>query len=61
MYQRNLFTTAGGHVQLRQKNELLQIYTVWFCGEPKCGLLCGDLFCVLIGHLVFQIVTLLGA
>ena len=27
MYQRNLFTTAGGHVQLRQKNELLQIYT----------------------------------
>jgi hypothetical protein len=27
MYQRKLFNTAGGHVQLRQKNELLQIYT----------------------------------
>src|SRR5947207_13425120 len=25
--------------------------TVWCCGEPKCGLLCGDLFCVLIGGL----------
>jgi len=27
MYERNLFTTAGGHIQLRQKNELLRIYT----------------------------------
>ncbi len=27
IHQQNLFQTAGGHVQLRQKNELLQIYT----------------------------------
>ncbi len=27
MYQRRLFNTAGGHAQLRQKNELLQVYT----------------------------------
>ena len=27
MYTRSLFKTAGGHVQLRQKNELLQIYS----------------------------------
>lgn len=27
MYQRNFFKTIGGHTQLRQKNELLRIYT----------------------------------
>jgi hypothetical protein len=27
MYERKLFKDSGGHIQLRQKNELLRVYT----------------------------------